>query len=136
MPSNLFVPKYKLHFSCKNTENYQQKCSRLIFVWTHGGRGINFLDGHGIHLHVSDYFVSFCIYRFIQGRHLRYEMELERHQKLKKCKTCNGQPDFPNIKFQMALEPAHQILPEKAMGLTRKSSHPMIILIFFELPFF
>ena len=25
-----------------------QKCSRLIFVWTFGGRGIDFLDGHGI----------------------------------------------------------------------------------------
>ena len=35
------------------TENLRQKCSRLIFVWTHGGRGINFLDGHGIHLNVS-----------------------------------------------------------------------------------
>ena len=33
------------------TENLRQKCSRLIFVWTHGGRDINFLDG--IHLNVS-----------------------------------------------------------------------------------
>ena len=38
-------------FSC--TENSRQKCSRLIFVSTHGGRGINFLNGHGIHLNVS-----------------------------------------------------------------------------------
>ena len=30
-----------------------QKCSRLIFVWTYGGRGIDFLDGHGIPFNVS-----------------------------------------------------------------------------------
>ena len=29
-------------FSC--TDNSRQKCSRLIFVWTHGGRGINFMS--------------------------------------------------------------------------------------------
>ena len=34
------------HLSC-STERVQ-KCSRLIFVWTFGGRGIDFLDGHGI----------------------------------------------------------------------------------------
>ena len=45
--------KYKFNLSCDKTENAQEKCSRLIFVWSHGGRGINFLDGHGIHLHVS-----------------------------------------------------------------------------------
>ena len=36
-------------FSC---ENNRKKCSRLIFVWSTGGRGINFLDGHGIKLNV------------------------------------------------------------------------------------
>ena len=46
-------PWVKLYFSCLETENFRQKCSRLIFVWTHGGRGINFLDGHGIHFNVS-----------------------------------------------------------------------------------
>ena len=44
---NIFI------FDSGCTENLRQKCSRLIFVWTHGGRGINFLDGHGIHLNVS-----------------------------------------------------------------------------------
>ena len=44
---NPFISDY----SC--TENSRQKCSRLIFIWTHGGRGINFLDGHGILLNVS-----------------------------------------------------------------------------------
>ena len=39
------------HPNC-NTERVQ-KCSRLIFVWTYGGRGIDFLDGHGIHFNVS-----------------------------------------------------------------------------------
>ena len=39
------------HLSC-NTERIQ-KCSRLIFVWTYGGRGIDFLDGHGIPFNVS-----------------------------------------------------------------------------------
>ena len=38
-------------FSCD--KNAKQKCSRLIFIWTHGGRGINFLDGQGISLTVS-----------------------------------------------------------------------------------
>ena len=38
-------------FSCD--KNAKQKCSRLIFIWTHGGRGINFLDGQGISLRVS-----------------------------------------------------------------------------------
>ena len=35
-----------------NTERVK-KCSRLIFVWTYGGRGIDFLDGHGIPFNVS-----------------------------------------------------------------------------------
>ena len=44
---NIFI------FGSGCTESSRQKCSRLIFVWTHGGRGINFLDGHGINLNVS-----------------------------------------------------------------------------------
>ena len=39
------------HLSCW-TERVQ-KCSRLIFVWTWSGRGIEFLDGHGIPFNVS-----------------------------------------------------------------------------------
>ena len=34
------------HLTCLT--EWVQKCSRLIFVWTFGGRGIDFLDGHGI----------------------------------------------------------------------------------------
>ena len=46
---NLDMDGYKM--SC--TTARVEKCNRLIFVGTHGGKGISFLDGHGIHLTVS-----------------------------------------------------------------------------------
>ena len=46
-----YISRYYDSVRCK-TERVQ-KSSRLIFVWTFGGRGINFLDGHGIHFNVS-----------------------------------------------------------------------------------
>ena len=110
--------------SCKETKDAHKKCSRLIFVYTHGSRGINFLDGHGIHLNVSCFtaevfYFDFC---FFQGKFLRYEIEFERHHKYTKCEGCGNhtKPELPTIKFQMGLEPANQIKAEKAMGLTRK----------------
>ena len=46
---------------------------------------------------------------------------MERHEK-----TSQGYYDsrirFPSVRFQMALVPADQIKPEKAMGLTREFS--------------
>ena len=44
---------YRYYDSLRCDTKRVQKCSRLIFVWTFGGRGINFLDGHGIHFNVS-----------------------------------------------------------------------------------
>ena len=46
------------HLSCRPER--VQKCSRLIFVWTWRGRGIEFLDGHGIHFNVSFLISIFC----------------------------------------------------------------------------
>ena len=62
------------------------------------------------------------IFSFVQGKYLRYEVVIERHHKLTKCEDCDKhtKPDFPTIKFQMGLEPAHQIVSEKAIGLKRK----------------
>ena len=48
---NDYAGNWLVYISC-NTERIQ-KCSRLIFVWTYGGRGIDFLYGHGIHFNVS-----------------------------------------------------------------------------------
>ena len=45
------MDRYRYEISCNPVT--VEKCSRLIFVWTFGGKGINFLDGQGIHLTVS-----------------------------------------------------------------------------------
>ena len=118
------IQSLKILLSCKETKDAHKKCSRLIFVYTHGSRGINFLDGHGIHLNVSCFTaeVFYFDYCFFQGKFLRYEIEFERHHIYTKCDGCGNhtKPELPTIRFQMALEPAHQIKAEKAMGLTRK----------------
>ena len=48
---------------------------------------------------------------------------MERHEKFTKCPGCDDdtKPEFPIIKFQIGLVPAHQIKAEKAIGLQRKS---------------
>ena len=48
---------------------------------------------------------------------------MERHEKFTKCPGCDEdtKPEFPIIKFQIGLVPAHQIKTEKAIGLQRKS---------------
>ena len=46
------------HLSCRPER--VQKCSRLIFVLTRRGSGIQFLDGHGIHFNVSFLNSIFC----------------------------------------------------------------------------
>ena len=46
------------HLSCRPER--VQKCSRLIFVWAWSGKGIEFLDGHGIHFNVSFLISIFC----------------------------------------------------------------------------
>ena len=58
----------------------------------------------------------------IQGNFLRYEIEIERHQKYRKCQYCNDNtpPDLPRIEFQMALQPARQINTDSSIGLMRE----------------
>ena len=48
---------YSLIFlSCDS--NHKKKCSRVIFVNSNGGKGIHFLNGHGILLSVSNIFLT------------------------------------------------------------------------------
>ena len=50
---------------------------------------------------------------------------MERHQKFTKCSGCDEdtKPEFPIIKYQIGLVPAHKIKVEKAIGLQRKSQY-------------
>ena len=83
------------------------------------------MDGHGIHLNVSCHHkLSFeNMDNLVQGIFFRYEVEMERHEKLTKCPGCdeNTKPELPTIRFQIGLVPSHRIKAEKAIGLQRKS---------------
>ena len=81
------------------------------------------MDGHGIHLNVSHKLSLQTFNNLVQGNFFRYEVEIERHQKLTKCPGCdeNTKPELPTIKFQIGLVPSDQIKTEKSIGLQRKS---------------
>ena len=49
-------------------------------------------------------------------------MKIERHQNYTTCDGCdeNSEPEFPTIKYQIAVVPANQIKADKTVGLMRK----------------
>ena len=49
---------------------------------------------------------------------------MERYEKISHY---DSRIDFPNIRFKIALVPADQIKPEKAMGLTREFSQSVFL---------
>ena len=83
------------------------------------------MDGHGIHLNVNYHHKLSLqtINNLVKGNFFRYEVEIERHEKLTKCPGCdeNTKPELPTIRFQIGLVPSHRIKAEKAIGLQRKS---------------